>query len=104
MAKQFEVGQVVLVAEDGHAVGIRTATGAEVLVHVGIDTVQLHGKYFLSRCQVNDQVKVGDPLLEFEVDQVVKAGYDPTVVVVVTESAEEHFSFPLVSPRKMVTG
>lgn len=97
-------GQVVLVAEDGHAVGIRTATGAEVLVHVGIDTVQLHGKYFLSRCQVNDQVKVGDPLLEFEVDQVVKAGYDPTVVVVVTESAEEHFSFPLVSPRKMVTG
>lgn len=70
-------GEVVTVAETGHAVGLRTPRGAEVLVHVGIDTVTLRGDGFDVHVAVGDRVRVGDPLVT--VDLVAVAARVPSM-------------------------
>ena len=52
--------------ETGHAVSMTTADGAELLIHVGIDTVQLEGKHYKACCKAGDQVSKGDTLIEFD--------------------------------------
>ncbi|WP_020098594.1 beta-glucoside-specific PTS transporter subunit IIABC [Microbacterium sp. 11MF] len=68
----------------GHAIGLRHADGAEVLIHIGIDTVKLAGQHFDVKVTTGQQVKAGDLLLEFDGDAIEKAGYDLTTPVVVT--------------------
>ncbi|MFM2475442.1 PTS sugar transporter subunit IIA, partial [Burkholderia cenocepacia] len=63
-------GEVVTVAETSHAVGLRTPRGAEVLVHVGIDTVALRGEGFDVHVAVGDRVRVGDPLVTVDLAAV----------------------------------
>ncbi|MDT3344892.1 beta-glucoside-specific PTS transporter subunit IIABC [Microbacterium aquilitoris] len=68
----------------GHAIGLRHADGAEVLIHIGIDTVKLAGQHFDVKVTTGQQVKAGDLLLEFDGDAIEKAGYDLTTPIVVT--------------------
>lgn len=75
-------GEVVSVLP--HAYGLRTADGVEVLVHVGIDTVRLKGSGFAPAVVAGAVVRGGDPLGSFDLAAVLAAGYDPSVVVVVT--------------------
>lgn len=70
----------------GHAIGITTEGGAEVLIHVGMDTVQLEGKYFTPRAKQGDKIKKGDLLLEFDKNAIEEAGYSLITPVVVTNS------------------
>lgn len=84
-------GIVKTVFETKHAIGIVAEDGMEILIHVGIDTVQLEGKYFDSLCQTGDRVQVGDPLLKFNIDKIEEAGYDTTIITVVTNP--EKFTF-----------
>lgn len=79
-------GTVSMVYPTGHAIGIISDTGAEILIHIGIDTVKLNGQYFKSLVKENEKVKIGDKLVEFDLDQIKAAGYDPTVIVVITNS------------------
>lgn len=72
----------------GHAIGLRDTSGKEILIHVGIDTVQLNGKYFQMKVQKDDVVTQGDLLLEFDIEGVKKAGYCPDVFVVFSNSAD----------------
>lgn len=74
--------------ETGHAIGLKTDTGVELLIHVGIDTVNLKGKYFNPKKSAGDRVKKGEKLLEFDMDQIKTAGYDLTTPLVVTNSSE----------------
>ena len=76
-------GVLVTVAETGHAYGIKTDDGVEVLVHVGIDTVQMEGKGFTVSVAKDQRVEVGDPLAEVDLDAVKAAGFDTTTIVVV---------------------
>lgn len=71
-----------------HALGILTDGGMEVLIHIGINTVELKGKYFKSYVEQDCHVKRGDLLLEFDVKAIKAAGYHTTVMVIVTNSAE----------------
>lgn len=77
-------GTVHAAMEAGHAYGIRTDEGVEVLVHVGIDTVQLEGRGFTPAVSRGDRVKAGDLLVTVDFGVLSEAGYDPTTVLVVT--------------------
>ncbi|GEP66006.1 MULTISPECIES: beta-glucoside-specific PTS transporter subunit IIABC [Clostridium] len=69
----------------GHAIGI-TINDIELLIHVGIDTVSLEGKYFKLMISQGQTVKKGDLLLEFDIDKIHEAGYDLTTMIIVTNS------------------
>ena len=70
----------------GHAFGLKTDSGVEALVHIGIDTVQLGGEGFVSKVAKGDVVKKGDVLCQVDLAKVQAAGYDPTTVLVVTNT------------------
>jgi PTS system beta-glucosides-specific IIC component len=70
----------------GHALGITSNKGAEILIHVGMDTVQLEGKHFTPKAKQGDTVKAGDILLEFDVDAIKAEGYSLITPVIVTNS------------------
>lgn len=67
-----------------HAIGMTTDEGAEVLIHIGMDTVQLEGKYFKGHVSQGDRVEKGQLLIEFDIDQIKKAGFSVTTPIVVT--------------------
>jgi PTS system beta-glucosides-specific IIC component len=81
-------GEVTVVFPTKHAYGIKTEEGVEVLIHVGVDTVNLEGKGFTSYVKVGDQVKTGDILATVDFSTIQAAGFDTTVMVVVTNSAD----------------
>lgn len=77
-------GRVCVVFQTKHALMIRSENGCEVLLHIGIDTVNLEGKYFKTLINVNDTVKKGDPLVKIDRESIKKEGYDLTTCVLVT--------------------
>ncbi|MCY8372365.1 beta-glucoside-specific PTS transporter subunit IIABC [Bacillus haynesii] len=79
-------GEISLLFETNHALGMKTANGVEVLFHIGIDTVQLEGKFFKPLVQAGDQVKAGDLLIQFELEKIKEAGYDPVTLAVITNT------------------
>lgn len=80
-------GTVTVAFKTKHAIGLVSDSGAEILIHVGIDTVQLDGKYFTSHIQQGDRVEVGDLLLEFDIEKIQEAGYKTVTPIIVTNSA-----------------
>lgn len=94
-------GVLATVASTGHAYGIKTDDGVEVLVHVGIDTVRLKGEGFTVKVAKGDRVEVGDVLATVDLEAIKAAGYDPTTIVVVTNTK----NLTTVAPRSgMVVG
>ena len=79
-------GTVATVFPTGHAYGIKTADGVEVLVHIGIDTVAMKGDGFEAQVKKGETVTAGQPLAVVDFDKVKAAGYDTTVIVVVTKT------------------
>ena len=79
-------GEISVAIESGHAVGFTDMNGTVYLIHIGIDTVQLNGKYFKVNVQVGDQIKRGDLLVTFDKEKVEKAGFDTACMIIVTEA------------------
>ncbi|MFT8318769.1 MAG: beta-glucoside-specific PTS transporter subunit IIABC [Sporolactobacillus sp.] len=79
-------GEVSVVFPTGHAYGLKSEEGVEVLIHIGINTVELNGKYFEASVKVGDTVSKGDLLGTFEPDKIKDAGYDPTTMVLITNT------------------
>ncbi|MBM6753971.1 PTS beta-glucoside transporter subunit IIBCA [Lactobacillus alvi] len=79
-------GTITVAYETKHAYGLTSDNGAEVLIHVGLDTVNLKGEHFTSEVSQGQQVKAGDKLGTIDLDAVKAAGYDTTVMVVITNS------------------
>ncbi|MNO31780.1 PTS system beta-glucoside-specific EIIBCA component [compost metagenome] len=80
-------GTVTTVFPTGHAIGITSEGGAELLIHVGVNTVKLKGKHFQKKVQEGDKVEQGQLLLEFDVDAIREAGFVTATPVIVTNSA-----------------
>lgn len=80
-------GVISTIAETKHAVGITAAEGEELLIHIGMDTVKLNGKGFSVKVKEGQKVNAGDILLTFDMDAILKAGYELTSVMVVTNSS-----------------
>ncbi|SDB81340.1 PTS system beta-glucoside-specific IIA component, Glc family /PTS system beta-glucoside-specific IIB component, Glc family /PTS system beta-glucoside-specific IIC component, Glc family [Raineyella antarctica] len=81
-------GTVVVAMKTGHAFGLKTDEGVEVLVHIGIDTVQMKGEGFTSAVVRGQHVERGDLLGTVDLAAVERAGFDPTVITLVTNSAD----------------
>ncbi|UTY40811.1 PTS glucose transporter subunit IIA [Allocoprobacillus halotolerans] len=77
-------GEIILIAQTSHAVGLKTKKGIEVLVHIGLDTVELNGKGFTVKIKQGMKVKAGDPLVSFDSEYMKNLGIDMTTMVVFT--------------------
>ena len=77
-------GTIATVMDTKHAVCIQGEDGLELIVHAGLDTVELNGKYYQTYKEIGDQVKAGDVLLEFDLEEITKAGDDVTTPIVIT--------------------
>lgn len=79
-------GNVDVMFETGHAVGLVSEDGVELIIHIGMDTVNLQGKYFYPKKATGDVVKKGDILIEFDRKEIIDAGYDITTPVIISNS------------------
>ena len=80
--------EVTIVFPTGHAYGLKTVNGAEILIHVGIDTVSMNGEGFSQKVNQGDKVKAGDVLGTFDSAKIAAAGLDNTTMVIVTNTAD----------------
>jgi len=81
-------GIVTTLFKTRHAIGITSEDGAEILIHVGMDTVELDGKYFEARVNQGDVVKAGDLLVEFDMEKIKEAGYEVVTPVIITNTPD----------------
>lgn len=81
-------GTVDTLCDTFHAVGIHTDLGADILIHIGRDTVELNGKYFKACVKEGDPVKKGDLLIKFDMKKIVRAGYDIVTPITVINTSE----------------
>ncbi|HFU1090059.1 TPA: PTS glucose transporter subunit IIA [Streptococcus suis] len=80
--------EVTIAFETGHAYGLKTASGAEILIHIGIDTVSMNGNGFEKLVAAGDKVKAGAPLAKFDAAKIAEAGLDDTTMIIVTNTAD----------------
>lgn len=97
-----EDGEITMLFETNHAMGLKTHNGAELLFHIGLDTVQLEGKHFTPYVKAGDQVKQGQPLIQFDLDAIKAAGFDPIVICVVTN--QENFTVKTIESTDEQSG
>lgn len=79
-------GEITQAPDSGHALGIMGVGGVEVLIHVGVDTVEMKGDGFSPKVKEGDKVKKGDLLLEMDLDKIAAAGHPAVVITVVTNT------------------
>lgn len=79
-------GVVLTLFPTKHAIGILSDQGAEILIHIGLNTVELNGKYFTAHVQQGDSVKKGQTLITFDLEQLKAEGYDTQIPVIITNS------------------
>ncbi|RKS87392.1 PTS system beta-glucoside-specific IIA component (Glc family) /PTS system beta-glucoside-specific IIB component (Glc family) /PTS system beta-glucoside-specific IIC component (Glc family) [Orbus hercynius] len=81
-----EDGEVVSLFRTKHAIGFLTDSGAEILIHIGIDTVKLDGKYFDAHIEMGDKVKKGTPLVSVDIAGITAAGFEITTPIIISNS------------------
>ena len=81
-------GTIVGLLDSHHAVGMESENGIEILIHVGMDTVKLNGKHFVSHVEQGQKVKKGQLLLEFDIPAIQKAGYEVVTPVIIANTDE----------------
>lgn len=81
-------GEIINVFRTLHAITIKADNGAEIIIHVGLETVALDGQYYKSHVKDGARIKKGDLLLTFDLDQIKAAGYDLITPVIVTNPAD----------------
>ncbi|WP_436874851.1 beta-glucoside-specific PTS transporter subunit IIABC [Mammaliicoccus lentus] len=81
-------GKVTMIAPTKHAIGIDTLDGAEILIHIGLETVELKGEGFEVQVSEGDSIKIGTPLVKFDKEAIVEKGYNTITPVIVTNSVE----------------
>lgn len=81
-------GTITMLFDTHHAIGITSNRGAEVMIHIGIDTVKLNGKYFEALVKQGDSVSAGQPLIKFDRKKIEEEGYDLSTFVIVTNTNE----------------
>lgn len=96
-------GKIEMMIDSLHAVSITSNNGAAILIHVGIDTVALKGKYFKGHVKEGDMVKRGDLLIEFDIDAIQAAGYD-TIVPVIIYNSDDYTEVERLTGKQVQAG
>ncbi len=96
-------GTIDLMFDTGHAVNLISDSGIEILIHVGLETVSLKGKHFKRLKETGDKVKKGDPLIEFDREEIAKEGFD-TVVPIVICNTDSYSSVKVETGDSVKTG
>lgn len=81
-------GELTMLFSTKHALGLKRSDGLEILIHVGIETVNLNGEGFKTLIKQNEKIKVGTPLLHFDPQYILEKGFDPTVIIIFTNGTE----------------
>ncbi|MCO6540211.1 MAG: PTS glucose transporter subunit IIA [Gilliamella sp.] len=79
-------GEVVSLFRTKHAIGFQTESGAEILIHIGIDTVKLDGQHFEAHVEAGSKVRKGDLLVSFDIEAIKQAGFEVTTPIIITNS------------------
>lgn len=93
-------GKIVMIANTKHAIGITTKQGYEILLHLGIDTVELNGEPFSMYVNVGQKVKIGSKLVDMDIAKIKKANLEPTVITLVTNAKEKAVDFEVSTAEK----
>lgn len=93
-------GTVKMVFKTLHAIGLETKNGAELLIHLGLDTVNLKGKYFKALTKEGAKVNVGDPLITFKTKKILRKGYSLTTPITITNMND--YSIELIQQNDTV--
>lgn len=96
-------GEITQAPDSGHALGIMTTAGVEVLIHVGVDTVEMKGDGFSPKVKEGDKVKKGDLLLEMDLDKIAAAAH-PAVVITVVTNTDDFKDVEVVASRRRGAG
>lgn len=83
----------LVMSDSKHALGLTLDNGIELLIHVGIDTVDMNGDGFTMFVNEGDKITVGQPLIKFSKDKIIKAGHKATTMLIITENANKNFEF-----------
>lgn len=94
-------GTVINVFDTKHAISLESKDGLELLIHIGLDTVKLNGKYYEAKVRSGDEVKKGQELILFDMDQIKKEGYDMITPIIVT-NPDDYKDFDLVKKKVSV--
>ena len=81
-------GTVTALFYTNHSIGITSDDGLKILIHIGIDTVELDGKGFVARIKKGDKVSIGQPLIDFDLPYINEQNYDPTIMLIITNSSD----------------
>lgn len=92
-------GKVEQVPDSKHAVGLEADDGTEILIHIGLDTVELKGEGFTPKVSAGDQVSVGDLLMEFDLDYIRKHAKDVITPIVITNSQNSDKQFVITEQK-----
>ena len=84
----------------GHAVGLKTSQGNEILIHIGLDTAKLKGRGFKTLIKKGQKVHSGDPLIRFNLSFICAEGFDPTIIFILINSLEDNIA---VTTKQKVT-
>lgn len=85
-------GTIVSLPKTKHAIGIKNGEGIEVLVHIGLDTVDLNGEGFIAYAKEGDEIKQGDKLIKFDPDFMNQRGIDTTVMTIFTSGYDKEIA------------
>ncbi len=96
-------GIVTMLFDTRHAIALTTAMGQEVLLHIGIDTVELKGEYFTANVKVGQKVKTGELLIRFDKEKIREKGFDTVIPMVVTNQ-EDFREFQFEEPGTVKSG
>lgn len=83
----------LVMSDSKHALGLTLDNGIELLIHVGIDTVDMNGDGFTMFVNEGDKITTGQPLIKFSKDKIIKAGHKATTMLIITENANKNFEF-----------
>ena len=96
-------GEIALLFPTGHAIGMKTAKGSEILMHIGMDTVELNGEGFTTYVAQGDVVKAGQLLIEFDISLIQSKG-KPTVTPIVVTNSAEYQNIEVSGPKAIEVG
>lgn len=97
-------GSVMMVMEEtGHALGLKLDTDMEILIHIGIDTVNMKGDGFKVLVKAGDEVKVGDKLVEIDIEKIKRAGYNPITIMIAT-NFDQYSLLKFEKEQKVIAG